>query len=156
MIAMIIKRTVDGNAYEFVDAPNIWYVGRILSDDQIKNLKKFNNTVISYKMLKQLGEKRLLTEIEALTGIRCIIKIHEHNDDHKSVVVWKKPKYELDVTSDTDNYTLNIINYGEEPVFVKSYPRIIRDIYLNVIKYYTLEDIKETLKEDGYTAVKFN
>ena len=79
-----------------------------------------------------------------------------HRRTHKSVVVWKKPKYELDVTSDTDNYTLNIINYGEEPVFVKSYPRIIRDIYLNVIKYYTLEDIKETLKEDGYTAVKFN
>lgn len=154
MIAMIIKKTVNGNVYEFMDAPNIWYIGRILSDEQIKNLKKFNNTVISYKMLNQLGKKRIIAEIEALTGIRCIIKIHDH-DDGKSVIVWKKPEYEIDATSDPDNYILNIVNYGEAPEFVKSYTRLVRNRDFKVIKYYTLEDVKEMLKADGYTAVKF-
>ena len=153
MIAMIIKHSGDGNIYEFMEHPNIWYIGKLLNDEQINNLKKFNNTLIAYKMLEQLGEDKILDEIEALTGIKCIIKVHEH-DDGKSVVVWRKPKYVLDTKDNIDYYVLYIVNYGDYPVLVKQYPKVINEWGRK--KVISQEDVKKMLTADGYKAVKIN
>lgn len=153
MIAMIIKSSANGNVYEFVEHPNIWYIGKLLADEQINNLKKFNNTLIAYKMLEQLGEDKILDEIEALTGIKCIIKVHEY-DDGKSVVVWRKPKYVLDTKEHIDYYILYITNYGDYPVQVKQYPKLINEWGRK--KVVTQEDVKKMLTADGYKAVKIN
>lgn len=153
MIAMLIKHTIEGNEYEFIERPNIWYIGKLLAEEQINNLRKFNNTVIAYKMLQQLGEKKILSEIEALVGFKCIIKVHDH-DDGKAVIVWRKPQYTLDTKNDIDYFVLYITNYGDEPVEVKRYPKLVID-KLGYKKVVTQEDVKKWLKADGYKAVKF-
>lgn len=155
MLAMIIRETPEGDEYTFVEKPRIWYIGELLAEEQKNNLRAHHNTVIAEKILLQLGEEKVLNEIERLTGIKCIIKKHEHyNDEGKadhSYIVWRKPVYVLDTTADADNYVLFVENYGNkvEKLYSKQYlDKLGRKELLSI------EALKKLIKKDGYTRVR--
>lgn len=146
-IAMIKESSTLGIVYTFKESKSIFYVGYILTKDQIQTLKKFHNIVISEAMYNALGERKILNEIKRLTGIECIIKVHEHNNEDelikidKSYIVWRKPLYVLNTQMDVKNYVLIIENYDNK-------------IERKFDKKLTLDEVKKIIRELGYNGVK--
>ena len=86
------------------------YYGPLLKTTQIDNIVNHpcHNTVINKQILTRLGKTKLLEEVERLTGIKCRVKVIEHNDEYlkDTVIIERIPYYLLDTMQDSTNYYL--------------------------------------------------
>lgn len=70
VITCIVKGSLSGEV-EYIYLNNIIYIGDLLSDNEIKNLKYYGNVAIDEKMVQQLPEAIILSEVNRITGLPC-------------------------------------------------------------------------------------
>ena len=132
-----------GMKHQFIDNKNIIYYGRILNPTQCSALKKYGNTVISEELLKHLGKKRLIEEIESLTGLEVDIDVTETKYYGNFVIVRVygsfPPIFMPDTLIDTSHkkYFIVYLNQKEKVRFLKSNT--------------TLAEVREFVKMSGVT-----
>jgi len=93
MIAIIERKIYDHRHnepeidYEIHKGFDITGIRKLLTDEQIANLKTYGNTCLSYKIYKQLTKEEILYEVEKLSGLKCKIIIKNHKIDSPSVII---------------------------------------------------------------------
>ena len=73
--------------YEIINDNKIIKIRRLLTDDQIANLKTYGNTCLAYDIYKQLDEDTIINEVEKLTGSKCKLSFYNHTYDKPSVII---------------------------------------------------------------------
>lgn len=100
LVRIVTKRDESELTYDVVYG-KVLYVGDVLSDEQVINLRRYGNTLIAYsfyeRCLQTVGKQALVSAINELVGKSCSIEIK--NDDlparGKTVIVKvnkKQPK----------------------------------------------------------------
>lgn len=136
MIAIIERKIYDHSHnepeidYEIHKGFDITGIRKLLTDEQIANLKAYGNTCLSYKIYKQLTEEEILYEVERLTGSKCEIIIKKHKIDSPSVIIKVKKRWYFRIkirnkVKDYILYSYNKEHYHEKASNFKNFDEFI-------------------------------